>query len=751
MQCLWVRAAARSVLTATALGICALGAPKHGSAQAEPRQLRSVRFEGATAFPDAILRASIESEPGRCKNVLLEAVCWFGLGREAQNADLTTLEGDAIRLRYLYYEHGYREARVTLDTVPDTNGLTAVFRITEGRPVQVGSVGIDGLESMDSASRVVLLEAVSQLPLQRGQPFSMILYEASRDTLINRLHNLGYAHSDVFANARIPRDSALTAHVGFELAPAERVYFGEPEVQGNQRVSTRVIRRMLGFREGDVYSRAAILRSHRNLYSLDIFRNIDIRTDLDAAGDTIIPLVTIQEGALNRFRTGIGLNTAEFINAEGRWTGRNFLGGARRIEIRARVANVLADPLEVLPAFENTAPPYDALNGSLTLDFTQPWFFDPNNNFNAGLFFERRSLPGVFVRTARGGYIAVSRALGAGTSIGMGYRPELTELDAEDEIFCINFVACEQSDIRLLSEPHRLAPLVLSFARDRSNALFAPSAGHIIRLDGEYAAALTGSEFEYIRLVGEWSTYHQAAAGLVLATRVRPGWARSINEPGAGLGLHLQKRFFAGGANSVRGFGQNRLGPKLLKIGSDTLLVTDPDSGFPGCTAQQINAGTCDVSALAKDRSGLFDVRPVGGAVSLEANLEARFPLIGDKLQGAAFVDVGQVWNAGASVRPADLVTTPGFGLRYISAIGPVRIDLGYNTESGGDLQVLTTKVCVRENDVCAPDSIRDDGVYSREELERTRVLVSLGKVPWGVNRSPWDRLQLHFSIGQAF
>ena len=233
--------------------------------------------------------------------------------------------------------------------------------------------------------------------------------------------------------------------------------------------------------------------------------------------------------------------------------------------------------------------------------------------------------------------------------------------------------------------------------------------------------------------------------------RGRPGWARSINEPGTGLGLHLQKRFFAGGANSVRGFGQNRLGPKLLKIGSDTLLVPDPDSGFPGCTAQQINDGACDVSALARDRSGLFDVRPVGGAVSLEANVEARFPLVGDKLQGAAFVDVGQVWNAGASVRPADLVATPGFGLRYISAIGPVRIDLGYNTESGSDLQVLTTKVCVRENDVCAPDSIRDDGVYTRDELERTRVLVSLGKVPWGSNRSPWDRLQLHFSIGQAF
>ncbi len=89
--------------------------------------------------------------------------------------------------------------------------------------------------------------------------------------------------------------------------------------------------------------------------------------------------------------------------------------------------------------------------------------------------------------------------------------------------------------------------------------------------------------------------------------------------------------------------------------------------------------------------------------------------------------------------------------MRYISAIGPVRIDLGYNTEPGGPLQVLTTKVCVREGSRCTPDSIQDGAVYSRDQLEKTRVLVSLGRVPWGMNRSPWDRLQLHFSIGQAF
>jgi outer membrane protein assembly factor BamA len=743
------RAAARTLMLAALAASTVFVGP--AKAQSEPAELRSIRFEGALAFPEAVLRASIQSETGPCKNVLLQVACWFGVARESRLADMNVLQSDALRLRYFYYQHGYRDARIGLDTLRDDKGMNVTFRITEAEPVRVSSVQLAGTEAVDSLNRPRLIEALRQLPVQTARPFSMIEYEASRDTLINRLHNLGYPHADVFANARIPRDSARVAHVTYEVAPGNRMFFGQADIQGNERVASSVVRRMLAFEAGDAYSSDAILRSHRNLFGLEIFRNIDIRTDLDAAGDTITPLVTIQEGPLNRFRAGVGLSTSEFVNAEGRWTGRNFMGGARRIELRARIANVLAAPLEVLPAFENTAPPYDALNGSLTLDFTQPWFSGRTTNLTAGLFLERRSIPGVFVRTSRGGYVGATRAFGAGTSATFGYRPELTELDAQDEIFCINFVACEASDIRQLAEPHRLAPLLFSVARDRSNGLFAPTRGNIIRFEAEYAGSATGSEFGYTRFIGEWSEYHEPVAGLVLATRVRPGWARSIHELGTGLGLHPQKRFFAGGANSVRGFGQNRLGPKLLTIDANDLIVS-PDSLFTACSAQAINAGSCKVDALLENSPDqFFDVRPVGGAVSFEANIEARFPVIGEKLRGAAFVDLGQVWTAGAQVRASDLIATPGVGLRYFSAIGPVRVDLGYNTEGAQTLQVLTTKVCKPEDDQCTPDSIRSGETYLPEDLEKTRVLVSLGKVPWGLNRSPWNRLQLHFSIGQAF
>jgi hypothetical protein len=97
-------------------------------------------------------------------------------------------------------------------------------------------------------------------------------------------------------------------------------------------------------------------------------------------------------------------------------------------------------------------------------------------------------------------------------------------------------------------------------------------------------------------VLGEISAYHDPFSGVVIATRLRSGWARAVGEPGEGLGLHPQKRFFAGGPNSVRGFAQYRLGPKLLTVDAARVLTRPAEQGGAGCTAHEINAGDCDVS-----------------------------------------------------------------------------------------------------------------------------------------------------------
>jgi outer membrane protein insertion porin family len=717
------------------------------AAQQAP-EVRKISFSGAHSFDEALLRAAIVSNATSCK---LFVLCVFGTGIDHQYVDEFDLRGDLVRLRLFYYQRGFHDAKVQLDSVRSGERMELRFDITEGTPVVVTSIQLSGLEEL-SGDRQVSRALRAPLPLSVGAPFNLIDYETARDTLVARLMNLGFGRAEVLANYTIPRDSQYSARVEFEVVPGERLRFGAINVEGSRNIAPKVVQRMLAFNTGDYYSRSALLRSQRNLFGLETFRHVDIQADVAATSDSLVPVVVqVNEADLHRTRFGVGVSTAEFVNTELLWTARNFSGGARRLEVRARVYNLLASTLNDYPAFENTTDPYDNLSGTVSADFSQPWLFDPLNSFNAGAYFERRSLPDIFVRTARGGYVTFSRSLSAGESFSIGYRPELTQLsEGGDLVFCVNFVACGQDEIKVLRDPHWLSPLAVSYARDRSNNVFAPTGGYALRFDGEYAARAVGSDFAYTRLAAELTDYHKIAKGVVLATRLRPGWARALGEPGQGLGLHPQKRFFGGGPNSVRGFAQFRMGPKLLTVNAIQTLAVGTDS-VSACTAQQINAGSCSAAEFARHDRDRFDVRPVGGAAILEGNAELRIPFISSKLHAAGFVDFGQVWSESKDVRLRDIVITPGFGLRYYSAIGPVRFDVGYNPHPTERLEVVTTKVCHYDEVDKSCKDIEDDVEYTADQLKNTNELVSLGTVLWRADTKWYQRLQLHFSIGQAF
>jgi outer membrane protein assembly factor BamA len=345
-------------------------------------------------------------------------------------------------------------------------------------------------------------------------------------------------------------------------------------------------------------------------------------------------------------------------------------------------------------------------------------------------------LPQVYVRTSRGASISLRRVLGGGGALQFAYRPELTRLESEgDVIFCVNFVACEASEIDQLRSPHWLAPVTLSYAVDKSNSVFEPTRGTIFRADLEYAGPAIGSDFAYDRFVSELTHYSLLSRGVVLATRIRPGVARATDKEGDALGLHPQKRFFAGGPNSVRGYAQYRLGPKLLTINAARFLV----GGDNPCTVEQVNAGACPVAGLVNKKPDQFDVRPIGGAASFEGNAEIRFPLIG-ALRGVAFMDFGQVWKTADQASFRDLAWSPGTGIRYSSPIGPIRVDVGYNTRGSEQITVVTTQVVAVVNE--------RTGITT---YENTKTLQPLGTVKWDPYHSFTSRLQFHFSIGQAF
>ncbi|HEX9105825.1 MAG TPA: BamA/TamA family outer membrane protein, partial [Longimicrobiales bacterium] len=269
------------------------------------------------------------------------------------------------------------------------------------------------------------------------------------------------------------------------------------------------------------------------------------------------------------------------------------------------------------------------------------------------------------------------------------------------------------------------------------------------RVDGEFAVRATGSDFSYWRLVAELSEYRELVPGLVLALRARPGFVKALTEPAAGLGVHPLKRFFTGGPNSVRGYAQYQLGPKVLTIDAARFLWADSVSSPPRgiCSKAMIADSTCNVSKLP---SSMFDVRPTGGQAMLEGNIELRFPLaMSGKLRGVTFLDYGQLFSTASDFQLRQLVWTPGFGVRYFSAIGPIRVDVGYRPQGSETLEVLTTNVGRRLADGsvdCSLDPGDGNHVANCGDLRPLKT-----RLEWPPNPGFFDHLQVHFSIGQAF
>ena len=728
------------------------------AAQAPAVELGNIDFQGNLSFPEDSLSRAIFNRATRCRSWILEVIpfCWIGAGfaLDRQTFNARELPGDILRLRSYYSRRGFKEALV--DTViarPTDGAVSILFQIEEGRPVRVSTLsilGTDGLEALDVGA---------DLPIEEGDLLSAIDMDAARDSLIFRLQNRGYPRADVMRTSLVPSGTPYEAQVTFEVDAGPHAVFGPVTLVGNRELSDGVVRRMLPFREGQEYSQALRLEAQRNLYSIEMVQNAVIDEAVDPAGslpDSVVPLqVTVTEGSVHRVRTGVGWSTSDCVNTEGRWTSRNFFGGARRLQVRARLSNMVSEQLHNSICQQAGIGDFGGLNWLVSADFSQPWIFNQRYALGASLFHERQSLKNVFVRQAVGLDLSLSRSVGPYTSLSFAYRPQLTQLEAAEVFFCTTFLVCTPEDISGIQDPNWLAPVVVNVVRDRTNSLLNPTQGYQAVFSAEHASSITGSDFDYNRVFASVTGYQEASHGQVFAVRLQAGWVGagsfSLLSGGADI-IHPQKRFYSGGANSVRGFAQNQLGPRVLTVDVPDLLFSAVDSVAPPCTPEQIIDLSCDAGVLPDRDFGT--PRPTGGRLVVEGGVEYRVPL-GPRVEAAVFADFGQVWAEAGSSAVSRFEVAPGVGIRYLSPIGPIRVDLGYRFRGVEDLRVVTSQIRAFD-----PERDIDEDKISRIRAgeERTLEFVFVDElavlrplVGFGTDGFSLRRFQLHLSIGQAF
>jgi outer membrane protein insertion porin family len=706
----------------------------------------NLTLKGVSVVKQSDLLQNVYTTASHCNAVLVAPFCWISKAKyfyTKKYLDHKELERDVLRVRIFYWKRGYRETEVDTVVVPrGRNQVGVTFLIKEGPPTIVSSVTIN----QPTPALLSKREIDRRVVLARNGPLNLIRLDTSRVFLQTALFDKGYADAEVDTSVVVDTASR-TAAVSLTLIPKYKATVEDIVVTGEDGVSERTIRKSLTFHIGDIFRRSEILRSQRALYESNLFRRaaIEARPPIDIAtpDSAKVVVVTVQESPPREARLSAGFNTIDFVQFDARFTHYNFMGSARRLDVQGVVGNLFASQLNNRGIFHNASVPqtsalarYFVPTYNASIDLRQPWFLSPHNELALSLFTHRRSAPGIYVDRGYGTSFTFTRDMAERAPLSLNYRFEISKVDAGDVYFCINYGVCDTATLEALRGNQKLSPFTITSGIDRTNDPFSPNRGYRANASAEHASAFTMSDFRYNRATIDGAAFVPVRKRGAIGAHARIGWVSPLGSTSAAVGvagnlddgiLHPRKRFYAGGSHSVRGFGENQLGPRVLTI--PLVSLQSHDSLNVACTSGT-DVTQCNPNlASLKDRD--FDPRPLGGNFVAEGSVEGRFPLWRD-LMGAVFVDAGIVRQKTNPTLPRRRAAiTPGFGVRYHSPVGPIRADIGLNPGSTESLPVVT------EN------TVNGQTTLVTLQQHRTYSPTKGGGI--------LNRIVLHLSIGEAF
>jgi len=625
----------RPVALALVLAFAWLGVARPGNAADEPKiEVRSLSLEGVRQVDASQLRAALATR-------VSSRLPW---GKRAL-FDRAKFQTDLERVKAFYADRGFPEARVTsfdvrFNEAKDKVDLT--LTVSEGAPIRVAAIEFVDIGDVPTR-RVEELKHAS--PLKVGQPLDRPALAAMREMVLNLLRDSGYPFARVTAEPASGADPRSVT-VRFRVDPGLKSYFGRTSVTGTLEVTDGLVRRSLLYREGDLYRRSVVQESQRRLYDLELFQFVSLRPNRGeraspspSAADTLpapmaptasrprldstnpdptrVPMiVTVTEGKHRRVQFAGGFGTEDKVRVEGQYRRLNFFGGARTGAIRAK---------------------WSSLDRGVRVEFTNPYFFSPRWSFQ---------LSGERWYDNEPAFTAVT----SGAHAIFTYRPSSKNtfsVTLTDEYQSSEIANAALSDLEVRSELIALGldpttgsqtGTVNSVALDFRRTTAAPSPvnamrGYALTFHVERAGRWVGGTYAYFNASVEARHYASIGPNFVVATRAQVGSLR----PDGNIvsGAPFSRRYFLGGASSLRGWGRYELSP---------------------------------LSA-----SGL----PVGGFSVAEATVEARVAVT--RTVGAVvFLDLGNVWTEPWRLHLDDLRYDVGPGLRYNTPVGPLRLDVGY-------------------------------------------------------------------------
>ncbi|HEY8550947.1 MAG TPA: translocation/assembly module TamB domain-containing protein [Vicinamibacterales bacterium] len=553
-----------------------------------PRLERRIEFTGNTFFTDEQLLTALGND-----------------GREAAWLEPSSVTGT---IADVYRVNGYLSAAAEV-AGPRVAGGAAILtiRIEEGPAFTIGALDITGRPQVAGGPSDGQVR--DALGLNRDGQYRPASVAAGVARLEALYRSAGYLDARVEVQSAVRTEDAQV-DLRFDVQPGPQSVLADIRFTGVQPQPS-LASRAVTLAPGLPIDPAQVAETRRRLSDTGIFRRVDVDLapadggNAEGTEQPVVASITLERRIPWRIRYGLALND-DVVGVDER---EQRLGVAADVERRGLFGSPTTVGLAArLRRDQQAGRLFLSADRFGTLPVASNVFFSRSR--------ERRNPEGAFPVVADVAEVTAEQVwpLPAGAELRYGYG------------LGRNQTRIENQDFNLLVQVARLTGAALI---DRRNDPFNPATGWFASTSLELSQPALGSDLRFLRTFTQASYYRPVVRGVVLATAVRLGLARTF----ANEELIPSERFFAGGATSVRGYREDDLGPRSL--------LGDAD----------------------------------GGRAMLILNGELRFPIF-RWIRGAAFVDAGNVYPTAGDLSLGSLQVGLGGGLRLDTPAGLLRFDL---------------------------------------------------------------------------
>jgi len=592
------------------------------------------------------------------------------------------------KLKNAYEDEGYFEVQISPEVEKFEDGdVKVVFTITEGRRITIDKIVIRGNNGLkDNAIKDVMATRERQYFIMRGTVQRQNL-EEDMERIVGVYQDHGFVQMRVEKyDVSVDRERARVT-ITIDVVEGAQYRIGTIKVGGVTLVPEEEVRRQLGLKSGEIFSRTALRDGVRNitdLYSTIGRASADVvpRTDQQSAS-TIEVAIEVTEGPevyVERINiTGNTRSEDRILRREIPFVEGDLFTLQKLQRARQRLVNLGyfdmvnvttqpgTDKTRIIVNVEVTERPtgifsigggfssVDSFVGTLDISqnnflgrgwqlslrlragansqqgiisFTEPWLFDRPLSAGFDLFNVRRDFT-EYDYDSLGGTVRLSHPFAEYWRWQVSYR--LTQ-DEIDDVRSDDPLLTDEEGTRLTSA------ITLGLTRDSRDAVAAPTRGGftIITLD----LAGLGGDSRFVKTVASTTYFKPIWLGHILSGRVEAGYGFGWDEDGlTGRDeLPVFERFYLGGPNSIRSVKARRVSP-----------VDD--------------AGT-----------------RIGGTSEVLGNVEYIVPLPFN-FRMAAFFDIGNAYGFSTKFDLTDTREAAGAGVRWQSPFGPIRVDYGINLD----------------------------------------------------------------------